>query len=353
MKRKSAILVTGIMAAAMLFTGCESSKGLETEAVTISKYKGVEVTEAEKPQKVTDKDVESYIQSVRESQATTKEIKDRAVEKGDTANINFVGKIGGEEFDGGSAEAYDLAIGSGTFIEGFEDSVIGHKAGETYDWNGTFPEDYGNAEMAGKDVVFTITVNYIKEQELPKLDDKFVKSVSKKSKTVKEYKAEMKKQLTEESQTTYEETLSSSAWEKVLDNTKVKKYPKKELKEISDSLIDQYKQAANYYQMSYEDFIKEQMNTTVEEFEKQVQEAAKSSVKQTLVTEAIAEKENIKLDDKTYKKELKALAAQYGYEDVKALKEAAEEEDLKEIVLNNLVKDWLADNCIQVADSGK
>ena len=195
MKKRIVMLMTGIMSAAMLLTACEASKGLETDRLKITQYKGVEVEQVEKPKEISDEDVESRIQMMLEGQAETKEITDRAVQGGDTVNIDYVGKIGGKEFEGGSAKGYDLEIGSGNFIEGFEDSIIGHKIGETFDWNGKFPDNYGNTEYAGKDVVFTITVNGITERNVPELDDKIVAKLSENAKTVKEYKEEVKKQI--------------------------------------------------------------------------------------------------------------------------------------------------------------
>ena len=351
MKKKVAMLLTGVMAVSLLMTGCQSTKGLENDNIKISVYKGVEVDKVDKPSEVTDDDVNTQIQSVLDENATTKEVTDRAVKKGDTATIDFVGKMNGEAFDGGSSTDYPLEIGSNSFIEGFEDSIIGHKIGDTFDWNGKFPENYGSSDLAGKDVTFTITVKSISKKKTPKLTDKFVKKVSKESKTVEEYKEEVKKSLEEDNEKTYNDTLQQAAWQKVLDNTKVKKYPEKDVKKIEDSLISQYKSVAEAYNMSYDDLIEQQMGTTVEKFEKQVTKAAKSSVKQTLVTKAIADKENIKLDDATYKTELKKIAKEYGYDSVKALKKAASKSELKEIALNDLVKEWLANQCIQVEAS--
>ena len=351
MKKKVAMLLTGVMAVSLLMTGCQSTKGLENDNIKISVYKGVEVDKVDKPSEVTDDDVNTQIQSVLDENATTKEVTDRAVKKGDTATIDFVGKMNGEAFDGGSSTDYPLEIGSNSFIEGFEDSIIGHKIGDTFDWNGKFPENYGSSDLAGKDVTFTITVKSISKKNTPKLTDKLVKKVSKKSKTVKEYKEEVKKSLEEDNEKTYNDSLQQAAWQKVLDNTKVKKYPEKDVKKIEDSLISQYKSVAEAYNMSYDDLIEQQMGTTVEKFEKQVTKAAKSSVKQTLVTKAIADKENIKLDDATYKTELKKIADAYGYDSVKALKKAASKSELKEIALNDLVKEWLANQCIQVETS--
>lgn len=347
MKKSFVAALTVVIASAIVVTGCQGSSKIETDKLTISQYKGVEVDKAEKTE-VTDEDVDNMIQSTLQTQATEKEITDRAVKEGDITTINFVGKMDGVEFEGGSGEDYPLTIGSGQFIEGFEESIIGHKKGDTFDWNGKFPEDYTDTDKAGKDVVFTITVNKIAEQEVPKLNDKFVKSVSEESKTVKEYKKEVKEKLESDAETTYNDTLGSSVWQKVLENTKVKEYPTKKVKELSDSLVEQYKTAAQYYGMEYDKFITEQMGGTVEDFEKQVKDAAKSSVKQSMATEAIAEKANIKLTDDEYKEQLKTMAKAYGYENVKALKEAAEEKDLKEMALSNLVKDYLVDNCVQV-----
>ena len=337
MKKTIAVLLTGVMASALLLSGCEASKGLENDDIKITQYKGIEIDEVEKAKEVTDDDVDSFIKSMQESHAEVTEITDRAVEDGDTVSINFVGKMNGEEFEGGSAEDYSLTIGSGVFIEGFEDSVIGHKAGETYDWNGKFPDDYGNAEMAGKDVVFTITVNAITKEDVPELNDEFVKSVSETSKTVKEYKKEVKELLQKDAETSYEYSVETAVWEKVMENTEVKKYPEKELKETKENWIKQYQTAAEYYQMEYETFI-----------EKQIETAVKDTIKEKMAVEAIADKEKIKLDDKTYKKELKNIVSDYGYESVDALKEAVEEKDLKKEALKNVVIEKLAEKSIQV-----
>ena len=139
MKKK---VLAGLLAGAMILTGCAASTGLETDELKISCYKGVEIEAVEKPEEITDEEVEMAIQSNLEANAVITEITDRAVEDGDTVDIDFVGKVDGEVFDGGSAENYSLEIGSGSFIDGFEDSIIGHEVGDTFDWNGKFPEEY-------------------------------------------------------------------------------------------------------------------------------------------------------------------------------------------------------------------
>ena len=227
MKKRMVVLLTGAMTVSMLLSGCAASKGLETDELKISQYKGVEVDEVEKPEEITDEDVENAVTANLQANAEVKDVTDRPVQEGDTATIDFVGKMDGVEFEGGSGTDYPLTIGSGQFIEGFEDSVIGHNIGDTYDWEGSFPEDYQNTDVAGKPVTFTITVKSVTEQVLPELNDEFVKKVSKESKTVKEYKKEVKKSLEKDAKAMYEDSLSQEVWQTVLDNTEVTKYPKK------------------------------------------------------------------------------------------------------------------------------
>lgn len=348
MKKKLAVLVAGTLAASMLLSGC-SSNDASNDYVTVGGYKGVEVDDVEEPDEVTDDDVNNYIEAVRNQYATSEQITDRGVIDGDTVNIDYVGKINGEEFDGGSYEGYDLQIGSDSFIDGFEDSIIGHTPGETFDWNGKFPDDYSNTDLAGKDVTFTITVNYINgESQLPELNDEFVQEVSENSKTVKEYKKEIKKQLTESNTTNYETQLQEEAWDAVLEKAEVKKYPDGDVEDIENQIKEQYQSTADSYGLAFEDFLAQYYSMTEDDFNDQVTEAAKATVKQRLVAQAIADKEKLTPSKKELNKEYKKLAEQYGYEDVDALKEIADEDTLKYIVITNKVKEFLADNCIQV-----
>lgn len=351
MKKRLAMMLAGVLAVSVALTGCQASKGLETDDLKIKQYKNVEVDAVEKAEKVTDQDIEDYINSSLESSADSAEVTDRAVKSGDTATIDFVGKMNGEAFEGGSSTDYPLKIGSGSFIPGFEDSIVGHAIGETFDWNGKFPDDYNNAELAGKDVVFTITVKKIEESVVPELTDEYVQKVSEESDTVDEYKKEVKKTLEKQNKETYEQTLTGNVWKAVVDNTEVKSYPEDEVDKIYEGLVEQYKTIASYNGADYETMIEQQMQTTVEEFEKKLRDSAKENVKQTMITKAIAEKEKIKVDDKSYKKQLQELAEMYGYESAEQIEEEVDKKDLEIIVLNTLVKEWLTENCIQ--KSGK
>ena len=171
MKKKIAVLAAGICALSLILTGCSSE--ISNDYVTITKYKGVEIDKVDST-KVSDDDVESQINSVLQSKATTTEVTDRAAHNGDTVTIDYEGKKDGVAFDGGTATDAQLTLGSGTFIDGFEDGVVGHNIGDTFDLDLTFPENYGNEELAGQAVVFTVTLKAISQTDVPELTDEFV-----------------------------------------------------------------------------------------------------------------------------------------------------------------------------------
>ena len=346
MKKKLIVAVTGICMIAGALSGC-SSDTAEYDYVSVSGYKGIEIDKVDVDTDISDEDVENEINSVLEENATDKEVTGRAAQLGDTADINYVGKVDGQEFDGGSADNYPLELGSGSFIDGFEDSIVGHNVGETFDWNGKFPDDYQNTDLAGKDVVFTITVHALTEPELPELTDDFVKTVSEESETVEEYREEVRKNLEETAQENYDSELNSAVWEAVLEKAEVKGYPDGEVDRIYNTYLEQYQEMASYYNMEYDEFIQLYTEMTVDEFEEEAKEAAKDNIKQSQVAEVIAEKEGLTLTDEEYEKEFEKLAEDYGYEDVDDLKEVAGEETLKQLVLQPIVQEWLAENCVQ------
>lgn len=344
MKKKTVVLLAGLLVCSAVLSGCGGNEA-SNDFVKVGGYKGIQVDKVEDKQEVSDEDIENYILAVRQQNLT--EVKE-AAEEGDTVNIDFVGKMDGQEFDGGSAQGQELTIGSDGYIEGFADSIIGHKAGETFDWNGQFPDPYENQpDYAGKPVTFTITVNSV--MRMPELTDDFVKTVSEESKTLDEYKKEVEKILKDDAEDNYKYDLESAAWEAVLEKAEVVSYPEEEVEEAKQQIIGTYKDIAEAYGIAYEDYITSQ-GMVVEDFEKQVGEAAENSVKQKYLAQAIAEEEKLTLTDEEYEKEFKKLAEEYGYQDVDTMKESAGEEELKNMVLQNKVKEWLAENCVQVVN---
>ena len=317
MKKKAAVLLTGIMTASLLLSGCQSSKGIENDNLKISQYKGVEIDEVDKADDVTDKDVTGFIDSVRESNAKTKTIKNRAVKKGDTVTIDFVGKMNGKKFDNGSANNQKLKIGSNTFIEGFEDSIIGHKVGDKFVWNGKFPKNYSE-ELAGKKVSFTIKVKAITESKTPELNDAFVKKVSSKSKTVAEYKKEVKKKLEQEAQDQADSSLRSTAWNTVYTNSEVVEYPEKDVEEAVKTFKKQAEAYAKQGNMELEDFVESQ-GVSMDDFEAQCQQYAQAKVKQNLLIQGIMDAEGMTLEDEESLAIQNQLVEQYASGDLAVL----------------------------------
>ena len=158
MKKKLAVLAAGICALSLFLTGCSGE--ISNDYVTITKYKGVEIDKVD-ADAVSDNDVEAQINSVLQSKSTTTEVTDRAAQTGDTVTIDYEGKKDGVAFDGGTATDAQLTLGSGQFIDGFEDGVVGHNIGDTFDLDLTFPENYGNEDLAGQAVVFTLSLIHI------------------------------------------------------------------------------------------------------------------------------------------------------------------------------------------------
>lgn len=345
MKKKFVALMVSACTVLAL-AGC-GSKEISNDNIKISQYKGVEVDKVEVA-KVTDEEVESSIQSTLEANKISTEVTDRAIQDGDVVTMDYVGKKDGVEFDGGSATDFSLTIGSGQFIDGFETGLVGHTAGEVIDLPLKFPTEYQNAELAGADVVFTITIKSLAVETLPELNDEFVKSVSKKSKTVDEYKKEVKEQLKKTNQETADSTLEEEAWAAVIENTEVKKLPEDQVKKVTEQLKEQYQEMAKYYQMEFTEFLQSYMGMTEDDFTEQSKTAAESSVKQELIINLIAEKEKLAPSEKELKKAYEQMAEDYGFADVDKMKEAAKEEDLEKMVLQDRVKKYLVENCKQV-----
>ena len=228
--------------------------------------------------------------------------------------------------------------------------------GDTFDWNGNFPDPYdNNPDFAGKEVVFTITVNYIcGESKLPELTDEFVQTVSEKSKTVEEYKEEIKKQLAENGTTDFDVKLQESAWQAVLEKAEIKEYPEDEKKKMKTQIMNAYESAAKDAELELADFLQQYYGISEEDFNKQVDETIESSLKEKLVAQAIAKQEKLIPNEEEMKKELETLAKDSGYESLEALKSAmgenADEEALKDIVILKRVKEYLAEHAVQVKE---
>ena len=268
MKRKSYILAIAVMASAMLLAGCgnkdqgngsgdgegeNSEEALDFDAseyVKLGDYKGLEVTYPSVPP-VTDEEVRENIQYELEENTEYKEIKDRAAEEGDIANIDYTGTIGGEEFEGGSDSGYELELGSGDFLEDFENSLIGKKAGETTTFTLTFPEDYGQ-DVAGKEAEFTVKINSISEAVTPEYNEEFVKSVSD-YETTQDYEASVKEKLQEETEESSKMEAEENALRLAIENATIDGYPQKLYDFFYDDNVTGYKNYAEFMGIDYEE----------------------------------------------------------------------------------------------------
>lgn len=347
--RKITIITAVVLAAVLMMTGCGSSTA-SNDYIEIKQYKGLEIEKVDDAA-VTDDEVDQYIESKLEtfSQENVKtSVPKRKIKKGDTIMLNC--KATGEDgkvIEGTELKDYQLTIGSGAFFEGWEDSCIGKPFGKEFKFDLKFPDDYGTEEIMGKNATWTVTAELVEKSDAAKLTDKTVGKLSEKSKTVEEYRKEVKDLLTEQKEKTNQNTLQTEIWEAVIDQTEVKKYPDGEVEKKVKEYKASYEQMAQQYGMSYEDFLK-QAQTTDEEVTKQIEEEAKKTLKRDMITELLLEKLKIKISDDDYKAKYDEFAKLYSMENGDAFLEAAGKDTAEKMVQEAYVADWLIDNAKMV-----
>lgn len=303
-------------------------------AVTLGEYKGVEVKKADT--EVTEEEVMAAIDKERENNARAIVITDRPVKAGDETVIDFEGFVDGVAFDGGKGENYPLTIGSGAFIPGFEDGLIGANLNENIDVNVTFPEDYQASELAGKAAVFKCVVKEIKEKELPELDDEFAAEVSEFD-TLEEYKADVKKNLEEKKASDAKRAKIDAVVETVINNATMD-IPEAMVTTTQRQILDEYAQNMQAQGLSLEQYMK-YTGVDTETMMEQLKPQAESRIKGRLVLEAVAKAENITASEEDFEEEVKTMAEAYGIEADKA----------KELLGENGKKSVLEDICIKKA----
>ena len=304
--------------------------------VTIGEYKGLELTRTS--QSVTDDDVQAEINYNLEDNGT--EVKDGTVENGDTVTINFTGTIGGKEFDGGSAEDYELVVGDGEMIDGFEDGIVGMKSGETKELDLTFPDDYYEESVAGKAVVFKVTLQ--KFTRPAELTDEWV-AENTEYKTVDEYRAAVKTQLEDTAVQTADYELYSDAWNEVQAASEIKDYPKEDVdaaKKSYQELNEKYVKDAG---MEMADFLKSQ-GMSEEDYESECQQYAESKVEQNLIVQGIMDAEGLSIDDEETQKLKDDLIEEYGFASIDEMIETYGEQEVNESLALLRVERFIVDN---------
>lgn len=307
--------------------------------VTLGEYTGVEVS-VDAPV-VTDEYLDSYIDYVLQSNMVKTEITDRPVEEGDIVNIDYEGKIDGVAFDGGTAQGYDLTIGSGAFIDGFEDGLIGAQSGETLDVNVTFPEDYPGEEVAGKDAVFTVTVNSISVESLPELTDEFVQGLDVGVNTVEEYRQYAYDLLMEEEQNTHDSNAEVAILEAVMANSELQDPPEDMTNRYYSRMIDNMTYYASMYGYDLETFLSIQGTS-----EDAIRESSVQAGQEIITMQAIAEAEGLSVTDEELDAEIESNAGSLGYDDVEEYRASLDVEGYREYMMSEKVLDFLLENAV-------
>ena len=313
--------------------------------VTLGDYKGIEVEK--KTVKVMAADVNAEIDKVREQNSRMITVENRGIKKDDTAVIDFEGFVDGEPFQGGKGEDYSLVIGSHSFIDTFEDQLVGKKAGEEVDVNVTFPEEYHEASLKGKPALFKVTVKEIKKKELPKLDDEFASEVSE-FETLKEYKASVKKNLTERRKEEAKREKENEVVEKVVENITVE-LPEPMIDEQTQQMIQEFAGRLSSQGLSFDQYM-QMTGMTVDALMGQMKPEAEKRIRTRLALEAIVDAEKIKATAKDIDKEIENMANMYQME-VDKIKEMigdAEKEQIgKDLAVQKAV-DFVVKNAVEV-----
>ena len=312
--------------------------------VKLGEYKGIKIEKIER--EVTEEEILAEINRERNKNARNITIEDRPVKDGDMTVIDFEGFVDGEAFEGGKGENYPLTIGSGAFIPGFEEQLVGAEIGKEVEVKVTFPEDYQAEELQGKEAVFKCTVHEIKEKELPELDDEFASEVSEFD-TLEEYKEDVKKNLTEKKVKDAETARENAAVEAAVKASEIE-IPEAMLETQQRQMVDEFSQRITMQGMSMEQYM-QFTGATYEKLIEQVKPQAEERIRARLVLEAIAKSENIVATEEDYEKEMKTMAEVYQME-IDKVKELMGEREKKNIMLDLAVRkaaDFVAENAIE------
>lgn len=313
--------------------------------VTLGEYKGIEVEK--KVVKVMASDVNAEIDKVREQNSRMITVDNRGIKKDDTAVIDFEGFVDGEPFQGGKGEDYPLVIGSHSFIDTFEDQLVGKKTGDEVEVNVTFPEEYHEASLKGKPALFKVTVKEIKKKELPKLDDEFASEVSE-FETLKEYKASVKKTLTERKKEEAKREKENAVVEKVVENITVE-IPEPMIEEQTQQMIQEFAGRLSGQGLSFEQYM-QMTGMTPDALMGQMKPEAEKRIRTRLALEAIVKEEKIKATAKDIDKEIENMASMYQMEadKVKEMIGDNEKEQIAQDLAVQKAVDFVVKNAVEV-----
>ena len=277
---------------------------------TVKDYKGIEVKKVST--RVTKKDVEAELEKIREKNARIVTVEDRELKNGDISIIDFEGFTDGKAFEGGKAENFELTIGSGQFIPGFEDQMIGMKVDEQRDINVKFPEEYHAKDLAGKDATFKVKLHEIKEKVLPEIDDEFAKDVSEFD-NLEDYKKDLNKKIKADKENHAKMDMEQEAIDKFIEKVEVN-IPEEMIDSEVDKMVEEMNANLSYQGLNIDQYL-QYMGTTLDEYKKQMRDQAQRRIKLDLGLEYVAKEEKVEVEDKDIDEKIKELAAQYGNKD--------------------------------------
>lgn len=313
MKKALALFLILALGSAMILTGCGSEPYDYdlTKYIKVGEYKGLEYENPDEI-KVSDKEIKEAIEEDLDEAKALEDVEDGKVHDGDTVNIDYTGKVDGEEFEGGSAEGSTLEIGSGTMIDGFEDGLVGAKVGETVTLELTFPDPYdNNEELSGKDVVFEVTVNSAQEYVTP-TEKEYVEQSSEYD-SVSDYEKAVKNEIYQSKENEQQSEIESYLWGLITDSSEVIEYPEKELEEYKTKQKEYVETYAENNSMEYTDVIESTYGMTEEEFDEELDSAAKTNAKEQMIVYYIARQEGLEVTNSEYKDFVAAQLESIGY----------------------------------------
>lgn len=323
--------------------------------VTLGEYKGLTYTAPDA--EVSDEEVQNEIAvrvlAAKGTEGFSKELKTEKIENGDIVNIDFEGKMNGTAFEGGTAEGFDLTIGSGQFIPGFEEGLIGKTIGETVDVNVTFPADYGSAELAGKAVVFTVKLNSGTRPVAPEYNLDFVTATTE-FKTIEEFEASVKQDLITLKEDNALAAMQNTLWNQVVEASEISGYPEGEVEARKQENIDYYTTYAEQSGMDLAGFVQAYFGMNEEDFQEYLDVYAKTIVDQEMVMYAVAKAENIGISDKEYKDLVALTLKEQGFESDEAFKASSGKTFEEYAGKENLQKSFLLEKVIKfIVDEAK
>lgn len=358
MKYKKILLAIVIGAVTATWCACQSQEEAGTEGlgylkdvnvedyVTLGEYIGLEIVLDEPV--VTDDDVDEYIEYVLQNNPVYQEVTDRPVQEGDTVDIDYVGKLDDVAFEGGTGSTSSLVIGSGGFIPGFEDGVIGMEIGDTKDIDATFPDPYlYNPDLAGKTAVFTVTLNGISIEQEAELTDEYVADFGIEGVTdVESYRAYLYNVMLSQIQSEYELQKNSMVLEAALANTIFTGAPEEMVNRMNSVITSSVTSYAQMLGMSVADMVAASYGGTAEEYETTLYQQAENTVQEYVMLQAIADKEGISVSEQEVEDALAQEADDYGYSVVEEYKSMVDMEAYREYLMSQKVIRFLADNAV-------